>query len=159
MASSNTKALNEVESDTSPERSADAEEYNESQYDEQYLDISESEEYDSDDQASGIPPFEKALQGVLGPALDTTVWRLRSLHESQMGLTVQLNILTSILNSYRANTQPVQIKSSLNKINICRQKLATINAALVIVEERLDRAKRRLIDARDGNIVSTISPS
>lgn len=146
-------------SDVLPEHSVSEEEYEEIRGDEQSSFIGESEEEDYEGRAGAIPPFEKALQGVLGPALDTTVWRLRSLHESQMDLTVQLDILTSVINSYRANTQPVQVKSTLNKIEMCRQKLTAINSMLALIEERLDRVKRRLVDASDGTDIPITSPS
>lgn len=105
----------------------------------------------SEAEEDSIPPFEMALQSVLGPALDTTVWRLRGLHESQVDLTAQLNILTTILESYRTETQPLQLKITIAKINACRQKLHSINNTLGAVEERLFRVKRRLKDSGDFN--------
>lgn len=148
----------EVPSRYVTEELVDDEEYEEIRGDEQSSFIGESEEEEFENRASSVPLFEKALQSVLGPALDSTVWRLRSLHESQMDLTVQLNILTSILDSYRASTQPIQLKNTLTKINVCRQRLHAINTTLAAVEERLDRVKRRLLESNDGAAIPFSSP-
>ncbi|VVT57176.1 uncharacterized protein SAPINGB_P005572 [Magnusiomyces paraingens] len=127
----------------------------ESQSDPEYLDPeSYAEEEEEEEEEEVIPPFELAIQSVLGPALDTTVWRLRSLHESQVALTVQLNILTAVLESYGRASKPQQLKVPIAKINVCRQKLQAVNTTLALVEERLDRVKRRLLD--EGNNASPV---
>lgn len=111
-----------------------------SPYDGQSIDDSTSE--------PDTPSFEIALQNILGPALDSTAWKLKSLQESQIDLTTQLNILERILNSYNLATPPAQVKETLGKINTCRQKLRLINSIIGTVEERLEKVLQRLHEMR-----------
>lgn len=102
-----------------------------------------AEEQERDE--SQIPPFELTLQSILGAPLDTTVWRLKGLHDSQVALTTQLNLLMSTLESYRTGTCPVKLKETVLQIKKSKQRLHTINMTLEIVESRIQRVRDRLV--------------
>lgn len=102
-----------------------------------------AEEQERDD--SQIPPFELTLQSILGAPLDTTVWRLKGLHDSQVALTTQLNLLMSTLDAYRTGTCPVKLKETVLQIKKSKQRLHAINMTLEIVESRIQRVRDRLV--------------
>ena len=102
-------------------------------------------EYNEQDEISQTTPFELTLQSILGNPLDTTVWHLRGLYDSQVALTTQLNLLMSTLESYRASTRPVKLKETIVQIKESKRRLHAINTTLSMVEARILRVKERLV--------------
>lgn len=109
--------------------------------------VDESQAESSREDIPTASPFELTLQSLLGAPLDTTVWSLRGLHDSQVALTTQLNLLMSTLESYRTGTRPVKLKETVVQIKESKQRLQAINTTLAAVEARIIRVRERLVTA------------
>lgn len=101
-----------------------------------------NEDYDSESVQDS--PFELMLQSLLSGPLDTTVWRLKGVRDSQVALTTQLNLLMTTLEAYRNQTRPVKLKETIAQIKDGKKRLETINTTLAVIESRIRRIRDRL---------------
>ncbi|KAF5092968.1 hypothetical protein D0Z00_004316 [Geotrichum galactomycetum] len=102
---------------------------------------------DNDESSESVQdsPFELTLQSLLAGPLDTTIWRLKGVRDSQVALTTQLNLLMTALATYRNETRPVKLKDTVEQIKDGKKRLQAINTTLAVVESRIRRIRDRLV--------------
>lgn len=103
-----------------------------------------NEDYEISSESVQDSPFELMLQSLLSGPLDTTVWRLKGVRDSQVALTTQLNLLMTTLEAYRNQTRPVKLKETIAQIKDGKKRLETINTTLAVIESRIRRIRDRL---------------
>lgn len=100
-------------------------------------------------------PFELMLQSLLAGPLDTTIWRLNGVRDSQVALTTQLNLLMTALTTYRDETRPVKLKETVEQIKDGKKRLQAINNTLAVVESRIRRIRDRLVADQQQSLESS----
>ncbi|RDW25526.1 hypothetical protein B0I72DRAFT_148134 [Yarrowia lipolytica] len=84
--------------------------------------------------------MDTVVQNTLNPAIDTTAWKIRAIHESQVVLSTVLHGLSISLKHYQETTKDLVAVSSISaQIRDAEARLESVNKTLAVVESRLAR--------------------
>ncbi|KAG5365522.1 hypothetical protein CJU90_4611 [Yarrowia sp. C11] len=90
--------------------------------------------------ASMRSDVDTVVQNTLNPAIDTTAWKIRAIHESQVVLSTVLHGLSISLKYYQETTKDLVAVSSISaQIRDAEARLEAVNKTLAVVEARLAR--------------------